>query len=72
MRFLSIPEAAKELNLCAATVRSRVKRGDWPFYPVGSKSIRVDIDEIRALLRSPGKLETQRTNAHAIGSRINS
>lgn len=61
MRLLSIPKAAKELNLCSATIRTRVKRGDWPCYPFGEKSIRVDLDEIRKLLRSPGKLQAKQT-----------
>jgi len=55
MRLVSIPTFAQMANLNAATVRSRIKSGDWPFYRLGERSIRVDVDEIRTLLRSPVK-----------------
>ena len=54
MKLVSVPELASILNLSAATVRSRIKSGEWPFYPLGERSIRVDVDEIKTL-RSPGK-----------------
>jgi excisionase family DNA binding protein len=65
MRLVSIPELAEILNLSAATVRSRIKSGEWPFYPLGERSIRVDVEEIKTLLRSPGKRRDNQPQASA-------
>jgi hypothetical protein len=55
MRLVSIAELAEILKLSPATVRTRIKTGEWPCYSAGEKSARFDVDEIKALLRSPGK-----------------
>lgn len=59
MQLVSIPELARILNLNAATIRSRIKSGEWPSYMLGERSTRVDVDEIKTLLRSPGKEQPQ-------------
>lgn len=55
MSFVSIPQAAEILNLSPATIRSRIKNGEWPHYPFGKRSIRLDIDEIRDMARLDAK-----------------
>ena len=52
MHYVSIPAGAKILNVCPATLRSRVKNGDLPVYTFGKRAIRLDIDEVRRLARS--------------------
>ncbi len=52
MRFSSIPKAAKIWKVSAATIRTSIKNGDLPAYTFGKRSIRVDLDEIRKLVRS--------------------
>lgn len=55
MKLVSLTELATILDLDKATVRERVKSGEWPCYIAGEKSIRFDLDELKTLLRSPGK-----------------
>ena len=55
MRLVSIPVCAEIFEIHPATVRLRIKNGQWPFYSLGERSIRVDVDEIKSLLHSPGK-----------------
>ena len=53
MKLVSIPELAEILSLHAATVRCRIKSGEWPCYLFGERSVRIDLDEVRNMLRSP-------------------
>jgi predicted DNA-binding transcriptional regulator AlpA len=55
MRFVSIPKLAEIFDLSAPTVRARVKSGEWPSYSLGERSVRLDVEEIKALLHTPGK-----------------
>ncbi len=52
MQYISIPKAARILNVCAATIRTSIKNGELPSYTFGKRSIRLDLDEIRRLARS--------------------
>jgi hypothetical protein len=65
MRLASISKSAKDLDLSSATIRARIKSGEWPCYRFGKKSVRVDLDEIRTLLRFPGKLKTDQLQEQA-------
>src|SRR5262245_56516290 len=56
MKFVSVPELAEILALSAATVRTRIKSGEWPHYGLGERSIRLDVDEIKQLLRTPARV----------------
>lgn len=49
--LLTITKAAKELGLCTAHIRRKIRRGEWPAYRFGSKATRIDVAEIRALGR---------------------
>lgn len=65
MPYISIPQAAEILNLSPATIRSRIKNGEWPHYPFGKRSIRLDLAEITDMARlvAKGKSESpQRLN----------
>ena len=58
MKLVSVPEAAKILRMSEATIRTRIKSGTWPAYNFGERSIRLDFDEITALLYSSLKTRT--------------
>ena len=51
MALVSIQEAAQALGVSPDTVRRRIKAGRWPYYPLGPKAIRLDVDEIKSLGR---------------------
>ncbi len=55
MPYVSIPQAGKILNLSPATIRARIKNGEWPHYPFGKRSIRLDIDELKDMARLSAK-----------------
>jgi excisionase family DNA binding protein len=59
MRLVRLDEAGRLLQLNPATVRRRVKSGDWPAYRVGKRGWRLDLDEI-----------LQRTRAERAGPEI--
>lgn len=50
MDFGSIPQAGKVFKLHPATIRRKIKSGEWPYYIFG-KCLRIDIDEIRDIAR---------------------
>ena len=50
MPFVSVPEAAKILGLSPATIRVRIKAGEWPYYSLGKRSIRLNLDEVMGIL----------------------
>jgi excisionase family DNA binding protein len=54
--LLNVTQAAKELGVSTETVRRNIRAGHWPFYRLGPKTTRVDVEEIRAL----GKFIAQR------------
>ncbi|MBI3001318.1 MAG: helix-turn-helix domain-containing protein [Deltaproteobacteria bacterium] len=45
----NISQAAKELGVSTETVRRNLRAGRWPYYKLGPKTTRVDVEEIRAL-----------------------
>ena len=55
MKLVSVPELSQILGLCASTIRTRIRTGEWPCYSFGERSIRFDLDEIKQLLRTPAK-----------------
>ncbi len=55
MPYVSIPQAGKILNLSPATIRVKIKNGEWPHYPFGKRSIRLDLDEITDMTRLAAK-----------------
>ncbi len=64
-----ISEAARELDCSKDLIRKMIKSGKWPSYQVGSKAVRVDIEEIRNLSRLIAEAEKRqrgidKTNEH--------
>ncbi len=59
MDFGSIPRVGKVFNLHPATVRRKIKSGEWPYYTFG-KCLRLDIDEIRDMARIVKHLKTNK------------
>lgn len=49
--LVSVTQGAKELGLSPEYLRRMLKAGKWPAYRLGSKAMRVDVDEIKKLGR---------------------
>ena len=49
--LVNIAAGARELGVCSEHVRRQIRKGKWPAYKVGEKGLRIDVDEIRTLLR---------------------
>jgi excisionase family DNA binding protein len=54
--LVTISEAARQLGVSPNHIRSMIRRGRWPFYRLGPKAMRVDVEEIKSL----GKLIAER------------
>jgi len=63
MSLVAIPEAAQALNLSQRHIRRMISKRRWPFYRLGLKAIRIDLDEVKALGRviAEGEQERRRT-----------
>ena len=65
--LVNIQEAAEILHVSPSHVRRMIACGRFPFYQIGPRIIRLDLDEIRAAVRlQRGKAQT---GARAGGSR---
>ena len=53
--LVTVSRAAKELGLSLKTARTKIRRGEWPVYSFGSKATRVDLAEIKKLVRKPAR-----------------
>lgn len=53
-KLATLPELAELLDMRPGTVYDLARRRHWPTYRVG-RSVRVDVDEILALLRDKGE-----------------
>ena len=60
MALKSVTEAAEELGLCKAQVRKKLNAGEWPYFKLGKKGTRLDVDEIKSLGRLIAKSEQER------------
>ncbi len=47
----SIHETSKALKLSERHIRRMISEGRWPFYRLGRRAIRIDLEEIMALGR---------------------
>lgn len=50
-RLVTIPQAANEYGVCSKTIRRYISAGRIVGYRFGPRMIRVDLDEIDAMLR---------------------
>jgi excisionase family DNA binding protein len=48
---LSLGAAADELGVCKRTVQRLITSGELPAYKIGTKIVRVDADDVAALLK---------------------
>lgn len=48
--YLTVKQAAQRLNYCTKTVYNLMKRGELPYIKLGTRSIRIDEDEIARLM----------------------
>jgi len=51
MSYLGISETAKVFNMSERHIRRMISEGRWPFYRFGSRMIRIDPEEVKALGR---------------------
>lgn len=51
MSLVSIRECAKEFRLSERHIRRMIENGRWPFYRLGSRAVRLDLEEIKASAR---------------------
>lgn len=49
-RYVTIGSAAEYLSVTERTVRNYIARGDLTGYRIGTRSIRIDVHELEALL----------------------
>ncbi|RZL77428.1 MAG: DNA-binding protein [Rhodococcus sp. (in: high G+C Gram-positive bacteria)] len=52
-RLCSIPQAAEEYGVCSKTIRRYISAGRIVGYRMGPRLIRVDLDELDAILLRP-------------------
>lgn len=49
--LFTVSQAAKELGVSTEHVRRQIRAGRWPYYQLGKKGTRIDVQEIKALGR---------------------
>ncbi len=47
--LVSITTAAKELGVSTEHIRRAIRAGRWPYYRLGPKAVRIDLDEIKKI-----------------------
>ena len=57
---MTVRQAALELNISEETIRRNIKDNVWPFFLLGGKSFRVDVDEIKALGKAAAQARKKR------------
>jgi excisionase family DNA binding protein len=60
--LVSVTQAAKELGVSIEHIRRQIRAGCWPYYKIGKKGTRIDVEEIKALGRliAEGELERRK------------
>jgi excisionase family DNA binding protein len=46
--LITIPEIAKELKVSDRHVRRMIAEGKYPFYRIGNRAVRLDLEEIKS------------------------
>ena len=49
--LVKIEEATRRLGVSRETILKRIHSGEWPFYRLGEKAIRLNVEEIIELSR---------------------
>lgn len=63
--LVKIEEATRRLGVSRETILKRIRSGEWPFYRLGEKAIRIDVDEIIQLTRKAAHGERSGSRAEA-------
>ena len=63
MSLVSIREAAQVLKLSDRHIRRMISEGRWPFYRLGKRMIKLDLEEIKNLGRMIAEGEQERRKA---------
>ncbi|MGH7825370.1 MAG: excisionase family DNA-binding protein [Candidatus Binatia bacterium] len=58
--LVSIREAAKALSVSDRHVRRMIAEGKFPFYRVGDRAVRLDLDEIKSASRGSSEKPSMR------------
>lgn len=58
--LVSVSQAAKDLGVSVEHIRRMIRAGRWPYYKLGKKGTRVDVEEIKALGRLIAEGEQER------------
>ena len=58
--LVTILQASRELGVSPNHVRNMIRKGRWPYYKLGVKGTRVDVEEIKALGRLIAEGEKER------------
>ena len=53
--LIPVSKFAKEFHISPATVREKIRSGEWPAYKLGRKSLRVDANEIKRIARKAAR-----------------
>ena len=49
--LVGVTEAARQLGVSTEHIRRMVRAGKWPVYLLGLKATRIDVEEIKGLMR---------------------
>lgn len=63
--LVKVEEATRRLGVSRETILKRIHSGEWPFYRLGEKAIRVDVEEIIRLTRKGARGERGGSRAEA-------
>ena len=58
--FVTISQGAKELGVSENHIRNMIRAGRWPYYQLGRRGMRIDVEEIKALGRLIAEGEQER------------
>jgi len=58
----TVSQGARELGVSTEHARRMIRAGRWPYYTLGKKATRIDVEEIKALGRliAEGELERRK------------
>jgi excisionase family DNA binding protein len=55
--LMNISQGAKLLGVSPEHIRRQIRAGRWPYYRLGEKALRIDVDEIQSLARMISEVE---------------
>ena len=63
--LVTVTQGARQLGVSVEHIRRQIRAGRWPFYKLGPKGTRIDVEEIKLLGRliAEGEQTEQRKKA---------